>query len=380
MKICFVSSMHRADDKRVHDKEARALVSAGFEVAHVCPGSDRGLHSFVVDGVQVRQYASRSGILGRLRQLRQLYGLSAQEDADVYHCNEVDSWFVGAALKVLRGKRCIFDVHEHYPSTFAESRFPQWLRPAVAGAIKLIFAILLPFTDRIVLAKRSVEDDFRCRAHKKVLVRNYTPIDKLQVSSNRSPRSSDSPMTIVHLGLIGKARGWPEVLAALSMTDNRVRLQVIGAFNDASEDEFHATVRELGLAERVELLEWMSFDAAFGYLSKAHVGLIAFQPHIQNHVYAMPHKLFDYMAAGLSVLMPKQAIEVAPIVEQTGCGLLVDPSNPDDLARGMNELFLDPARAHDMGEKGRAAVRKSYNWEAEAKSLVQMYKGFEKEQ
>lgn len=377
MKVCFISSMHPANDKRVHDKEARSLRDAGFDVVHVCPGGEFGadVRSRITDGVRIRQYAAGGGLLGRVRQLRRLYRVAAQENADIYHCNEVDSWFVGAALKLLRKKRCVFDVHEHYPSTFAESRFPRWLQPAVVRIVELVFAALLPFTDRIVLAKSSVGNDFNCADEKKVLVRNFTPLSGLSVAGERPIRRTGMPMTIVHLGLFGKLRGWPEVLRALTMADEHVRLKVIGTINDGTSDEFSATAQGLGLQDRIELLDWMPFERAFGHLLEADVGLIAFQPHVQNHVYAMPHKLFDYMAAGMSVLMPKQAVEVAPIVESTGCGLLIDPSDPVDLARGINELFHHPKKAHEMGKRGQAAVRATYNWEAEAKKLVKMYKG-----
>ena len=369
--------MHPADDKRVHDKEARSLRAAGFEVVHLCPDPDapRPFRVSDVDGIRIMEYPSKAGIVARISQLRRLYRLAAELDADTYHCNEVDSWFVGVALKIFRRKKCVFDVHEHYPSTFAESRFPPWLRPLVSGLVRLFFVALLPFTDRIVLAKRSVGNDFPCSAGRKVLVRNYTPIANLTVMEDRAPRQPNSPLTIVHLGLFGKARGWPEVLKALTLVNERINLKVIGVINDGTADEFHSTVVDFGLRERVQLLDWMPFHLAFNHLLTADVGLIAFQPHVQNHVYAMPHKLFDYMAAGMSVLIPSHAVEVAPIVENAQCGLLIDPSDPRDLALKIDELFKDPTEAFNMGVRGRHAVTDRFNWESEAIKLIKMYEG-----
>ena len=371
MKVCFLSSMHSRDDKRVHVKEARSLVEAGFDIVHICPGPENVRRSS--DGVIIHEFSRKNGLRGRLGQLRRLYRLAANEDADAYHCNEVDSWGVGVALKILKKKRCIFDVHEHYPSTFAESRFPSWSQSIVAGFVRLVFRLLLPFTDRIVLAKRTVSNDFRCREEKKVLVQNFTPRESLTIAGQRTVREPGSPLTIVHLGLFSKVRGWPEVLDALAMTNDQVSLQVIGTINDGTYDEFQVRVGALGLQNRVQILDWMPFDEAFGYLLRADVGLIAFQPHIQNHVFAMPHKLFDYMAAGMAVLMPKQAVEVAPIVDEAQCGILIDPSDSHDIAAGINTLFNDPDAAHAMGLRGQEAVKNTYNWEAEARKLVEMY-------
>ncbi|PKQ12073.1 MAG: hypothetical protein CVT70_10445 [Alphaproteobacteria bacterium HGW-Alphaproteobacteria-1] len=371
MKICFLSSMHPANDKRVHDKEARSLVEGGFDVRHICPGPDNTRQT--VDGVQIQYYVSGNGLRGRIFQLHRLYRLAVAENADAYHCNEVDSWGVGVALKILNKKICVFDVHEHYPSTFAESRFPKWAQPAVAGLVRLVFRLFLPFTDRIVLAKRTVSDDFKCSDSKKVLVQNFTPMDGLSVAPDKSVRIATQRLTIVHLGLFSKVRGWPQVLEAMAKTDDRVHLKVIGAFNDGTLDEFQSTVSRLNLVNRIEVFEWMPFNEAFHHLTDADVGLIAFQPSIQNHVFAMPHKLFDYMAAGLSVLMPKQAIEVAPIVEETRCGLLIDPADPEDIARGIEVLLKDPVESNLMGRRGRTAVIDTYNWESEAMKLLRMY-------
>jgi len=375
MKICFVSSMHPENDKRVHDKEARSLQKAGFDVVHICPGSKVGsAPPHTVDGVVVRQYVAGKGIRGRLLQLRRLYQLAKDEDADAYHCNEVDSWVVGVFLKIFCRKICVFDVHEHYPSTFAESRFNKRLQPIIEAVIRLLFKILLPFTDRVVLAKRTVSDDFTCSDKKKVLVQNFTPIGSLAVAGDRSPREPGSPMTVVHLGLFSKIRGWPEVLNALSQTDERVNLKIIGEINDGSLSEFYQRVTDLGLQGRVEVLEWMPFECAFSHLLQADVGLIAFQPHIKNHIFAMPHKLFDYMAAGMAVLIPKQAIEVAPIVENSKCGILIDPSESDDISQAIMTVFNDPELSHLMGCRGQQAVTEVYNWEAEAEKLINMYR------
>lgn len=372
VKICFVSSMHPARDKRVFDKEAVSLARAGYVVVHVCPGSPD--EDGVEEGVTIRTYPRRKGLLGRVFQLRQLYRLARFEDADVYHCNEVDSWFVGVVLKLSVGSRCVFDVHEHYPSTFAESRFPRWLQPLVAFMVRLAFRILTPFTDRLVLAKQTVSSDFACPAEKKVLVRNFVPLASLRFPQRLAKDVGGAPRTLVHFGLISRTRGWPQILEALALMRNKhLRLEVIGQFNDGSEGDFRARVQALGLAERVEVHPWMKFEQAFARLIAADIGIIAFQPGILNHVYAMPHKMFDYMAAGLAVVLPRFAVEVAPMVEESGCGVLIDPADVHDIATKLDDLLDQPVAMREMGRLGREAVRMRYNWDDEVTRLLGMY-------
>ena len=209
MHIAFLSSKHPPYDKRVFDKEALSLRRAGFEVTHIAPGEGK---STTRDGVKIVLFSPPERLVDRIRQMPRLFRLASNVDADCYHCNEVDSWFVGVLLKIVRRKKCIFDVHEHYPSTFAEGRFPLWLRPVVANVVRLVYLILLPFTDRIVLAKCTVAGDFWFSDRKLVLVRNYSPVSALDnydigsLDDNRQIGDT-RPLRLVHLGLISRLRG-----------------------------------------------------------------------------------------------------------------------------------------------------------------------------
>lgn len=373
MKICFLSSMHPPFDKRVFEKEAISLAEAGFQVVHLAPGNELDV---VQKGVRVITYSHKSGIIGRLLQLRNLYRLAASIDADCYHCNEVDSWFIGVLLKLTKRKKVVFDVHEHYPSTFAESRFPSWMRSIIELTVQLTFKILIPFTDHIVLAKQSIAKDFDSGKHKLIVVRNFTP---LKYSHVNIPTSSDDQMiTVVHLGLFNKNRGWPQLLDAMVQTNCRnLSVHIIGTFNDGTEAEFQAKVDELKLNKRIFTTSWLPFEEAYQELLNANVGLILFQPGIQNHVYAFPHKMFDYMMAGLPIIVPFFAEEIAPIVIETDCGILVDSSDPVDIAQALDYLANNPDERRRFGKNGRHAVLEKYNWDIEVEKLISMYSKLE---
>ena len=374
LKICFISSMHFANDKRVHDKECKILKEEGFKVTHICRGENSNISKkeYFIDGIKVLHFIHKRGLVGRISNLKYIFTLALNQNADVYHCNEVDSWFIGILLKLFFRKKCIFDVHEHYPSVFAQTHFPFLLQPIISILVHIVFFIFVPFTDRIILAKKTVSKDFYCKANKKVLVRNFAPLS-YHSEFNKECRMPNSSFTIVHLGLFSKVRGWPQVLQALSLTNNNVNLKIIGQLNDNSDTEFWDTVKRYQLNDRISFFSWMPYKEAFMHLQSADAGLISFQPHIRNHIFAMPHKLFDYMAAGLSVIIPKQAVEVAPIVNEERCGLLVDPSKPAEIADSIKFLFNNPEESNLMGKRGHGAVVNKYNWESESKKLISVY-------
>lgn len=375
--ICFLSAAHEARDKRVFEKEAVSLAQAGFAVVHLAPGDGERVQE---RGVEIVTYSRGKGLWGRLMQLPRLYRLAARIDADCYHCNEVDSWLVGVLLKLARRKKVVFDVHEHYPDNFAESRFPRWLQPLAAGVVRLLFRLLSPFTDRMVLAKQSVAVDFHGAERKQVLVQNFAPLverrDRPVAETGREKGSCGGTITAIHLGLISRLRGWPRLLDALAQAESeKLHLKIVGTFNDGSEDAFRQRVSQCGLEGRVCIEEWMPFEQMYQRILSSHIGLVLFQPGIQNHVHALPHKMFDYMLAGLPVVAPAFAVEVASIIKEADCGVLVDPSDASEIAQAFDYLVSDAQERQRLGENGRRAVVEKYNWEGEVRKLVAMYRG-----
>ena len=109
------------------------------------------------------------------------------------------------------------------------------------------------------------------------------------------------------------------------------------------------------------------------YLLCADMGLILYQPGIQNHVFAFPIKMYDYMLAGLPLIGPEFAVEVEPVVREEKCGMLLNTSQPQEIALALDWMCANPERAREMGNRGRQAVLGKYNWESEADKLLQCY-------
>jgi glycosyltransferase involved in cell wall biosynthesis len=85
-----------------------------------------------------------------------------------------------------------------------------------------------------------------------------------------------------------------------------------------------------------------------------------------------PIKLFEYMAAGVPVISSDFPLW-REIVGKVGCGLLVDPMNDQSIARAISWIIDNPDEAQEMGEKGRRAVAKYFNWDAEVENLLELY-------
>ena len=97
------------------------------------------------------------------------------------------------------------------------------------------------------------------------------------------------------------------------------------------------------------------------------MGIITYLPY-PNNTSCLPNKLFDYMLMGLPVVASDFPL-YREVVEPNHCGLTVDPTRPEEIARAMEYLIEHPHEARQMGENGRRAVLEKYNWEKESRKL-----------
>jgi glycosyltransferase involved in cell wall biosynthesis len=53
--------------------------------------------------------------------------------------------------------------------------------------------------------------------------------------------------------------------------------------------------------------------------------------------------------------------------------VIVDETNPKDICEGVGRLISDPALIRTIAENGLRLAREEFNWEAQAKKLLEMY-------
>jgi glycosyltransferase involved in cell wall biosynthesis len=310
--------------------------------------------------------------LAALRLIR----LAAHARADVYLAPEPESWAAALATKFLVGGKVVLDMHEHIPSEFAKF-FPAFMHKFMQSATIQAMRLLARFTDLIILTRESFEEPWKGLSVPRVTVINTNRLQSAcpEVPESIKARFSGCPV-IIHQGIFGDTRGSFQLLDALKLLVSEfpnLRCIVLGKYIYGSFDAYRARVHEMGLDDNIVFIPPVPFDEVPAYISVAQVGLILFQPGPINHTLAMPHKLFDYMRESRPVVVPDFAVEVARIVREADCGLLVDVTRPEAIAGAVAELLKDPQEAARLGRNGRRLVEEKYNWQREEKTLLDAF-------
>jgi glycosyltransferase involved in cell wall biosynthesis len=157
--------------------------------------------------------------------------------------------------------------------------------------------------------------------------------------------------------------------AILEIPDAALVLMGFGA----EAERLRARAGQPPYAGRVHLLEPVRPAELPYWTASADVMLMAIQPSSENHAHTTPQKLFEAMGVGVPVVA-SDLPGMRAIVEETGCGVLCDPTDPQAIARAIRSLLdlgADGLRA--VGDRGLAAAHGRYDWEHQFEVLVGVY-------
>lgn len=361
--VAHLTTVHRWDDVRIFVKEARSAAAAGYRTVLLAPNAPTGVHDDV-QMVSLPSYGSRAG--------RILCGVPAAAwrvlclRPRLVHIHDPELFALTPLFRVA-GIQVIVDLHEYLPTQIDVKHWiPSSFRRPVAIAAKLFLKLVEYSASTIVAATETIAGHFG--SSRVVLLRNYPLLAEFSAEA-RPSESEGARFRVVYAGGISRARGAATMVQAIGeVTDDRIRLALAGRWIFPAE---RAAISELSGWARVDELGWIDRSAIRRLYHGAIAGVFVSEPnrHTQD---SLPIKLFEYMAAGLPVVVADFPIW-RKIVDDAGCGRVVPADAPAALAGAIDEFAADPDLGRRLGEAGRAAVLARYNWESERSRLLTAY-------
>jgi glycosyltransferase involved in cell wall biosynthesis len=86
----------------------------------------------------------------------------------------------------------------------------------------------------------------------------------------------------------------------------------------------------------------------------------------------LPNVLMEAQSQGIACVATTVSA-IPELIRHAVTGMLVAPESPDQLARALEALIVDPARRHALGEAGRARVAAEFALEANLDRLAQKF-------
>jgi glycosyltransferase involved in cell wall biosynthesis len=196
--------------------------------------------------------------------------------------------------------------------------------------------------------------------------------------SNVSTPPSDKPLTIGYFARICPEKGLHILADAVhdlkQMPDAPpFRLRVSGWLGDNHRrflDDIRQRFHLNGFADSFEHVECPDHLSKVGFLQSLDVLSVP-------TVYREPKGLYvlEALANGVPVVQPRHG-SFPELIEKTGGGLLVNPEDPEDLARGLKQLLTSPLLRSEMGQKGKDAVHRLFTAAMMAQQTIEVYRKY----
>jgi len=362
-----MTSVHPVTDIRIFAKQCQSLAEAGYAVSLIVPKAKCEKK----DRVKIIGISSpKRGRLFRMTvTVWKVFQAALKENAHAYHFHDPELIPVGLLLRIL-GKKVIYDVHEDYPLDI-QSRYwlPLWMRIPVSCLLKQFENFSARFFNYIVSATPAIAERFELINTNTVIVHNFSKFDELASTEKKIPwrKRLDA---VIYIGGIDVSLGIKEMVEAIDLVQKKLFAQLILA-GEFSPKSLKKEIQNLPGWKNVEYRGFLSRNKLADLLNQIKAGLVLRHP-VPHYLASYPTKLFEYMSAGIPVIAADFPMW-RKIVVNAGCGLLVDPLDPQAIADSIVYILEHPEEAEEMGKNGRKAVEEKYNWSREEKKLLGLY-------
>jgi glycosyltransferase involved in cell wall biosynthesis len=373
-------------DRRVW-LECRALVSAGYRVAVVCPKGDGDPAYEVLDTVELYKYRPYAPGGSKLSFMAE-YGYSFLATAwltlkarrrgrfaIMQACNPPDIfWPIALALRLVDRTKFVFDHHDLCPELF-ESRFPNGPRLVYRG-LRLLERRTHLTANHVI----STNDSYRQIAIERsgrrpqdvTVVRTGPDPAKLRRGVPDEDLRRGRAHLAAYIGVMGPQDGVDIVVRAAAVVVHEMGRDDIAFTLIGSGDCFEELVAlrdELKLGGHVEFTGRAPDDLVGKILSTADVGLSPDPKNPLNDVSTM-NKTMEYMAFELPVV----AFDLKETrVSAADAAIYVKPNDITEYAKAIVDLIDDEAARNRLGRSGRARVEQVLAWSHQERAYLRVY-------
>jgi glycosyltransferase involved in cell wall biosynthesis len=265
------------------------------------------------------------------------------------------------------GAKLFYDSREIYTGMTGANHRP-WLRKT----IRFVEGILIRRTS--VVFTTGPEDASHLTAlypiRRIAVLRNLPRIQHASrpVSFASCFNNSGVKKILLYQGILIRGRGIPACLKVLK-TYSEGGLVLLGG--GEHESEFREMANALGITDRVFFAGKVDQTKLLQYTAGADVGLALIDSISSNNMFALPNKLFEYIMAGLPVIV-SDLPQMRTIVQKYKVGAVVPENDADAIVRVLRDWDKHPTTVKKLRSNCRKASAE-LNWETEFESIYPLF-------
>ncbi len=282
--------------------------------------------------------------------------------ADVLWSNDLDTLWANYIISKWKKKKLVFDSHEYF------TEVPELInRPKVQRFWKRIERNILPKLKNVLTVSSSIADLYKKEYNIDVKLLRNVPLLNQKLVKVENIQVEDKKI-LIYQGAINVNRGIEYMVEAMKYIDNAI-LYILGK-GDISE-QIKNLIIELNLTQKVKMLGEVQLEQLRGYTNQADLGLSLEEDRGLNYRFSLPNKLFDYIHAGLPVLVANLP-EMENLVNQHQLGETIERHEAKHIAEKISAMLKNQEQINNWKINAKKAALK-LNWENEENVIVNLF-------
>jgi glycosyltransferase involved in cell wall biosynthesis len=288
---------------------------------------------------------------------------------DVVHAHDAAMLLPGLVGARLTGARLIYDSHELATSVPYRDRAWAWFVASIERLAIRRAATVITVSDGIadeLVARYGLQS-------RPVVLRNVSALDEGPVGGGglrEHLKDGATASIVLHQGAPAVDRGCEALVSALCHLPADVHVVFLGSGEPAFSAGLLDLAQRLGVEDRVRLIDSVGLGELLAWTREADVGVALLEDTCLNHRLALPNKLFEYIAAGVPVVV-SDLPELRRIVNHYNIGWTATPGDPHAIAEAISRA-LDARRDPRLQER-LAQAASELCWSEESRRLTEVY-------
>lgn len=282
---------------------------------------------------------------------------------EVLVANDLDSLLANFLVSRIRRKPLIYDSHEYF------TEVPELLgRPVVRAIWKWLERMMVPKVSAAYTVSESIAEVYRELYKVDFKVVRNLPVCAKHEKTLHQEKEHGKPKIILYQGAMNLGRGIESAIRAMQFLDG-AELWLAGDGDIISR--LQEMVYELDLDKKVKFIGRLPLHDLHEVTCQADLGISLEEDLGLNYRFALPNKLFDYIQAGVPVLVSNLP-EMKRIVEQYKIGMIAESHQRKELAELMKIALFDQEKRL-IWMKNMPLAAAELCWENEEKTLRDIY-------
>ncbi len=284
--------------------------------------------------------------------------------SDVLVANDLDTLPACFLASRIRRITLVYDSHEYF------TEVPELVGRRFTRSIwKAMEKRMLPRIRFATTVSGSVADAYREQYGIRMEVVRNLPICEKMPPARPDLRRCGPKRIIIYQGVLNVGRGLENMIRAMQYLEDFL-FEVYGDGDIAGE--LKRLRQDLKLEDRVRFGGRLPFEELKDITRQASLGISLEQDRGLNYRFALPNKLFDYIQAGVPVLV-SDLPEMRKVVEDYDIGQILKDPDPEKLAEQVREMM----NAHELRRKWKKNLRRAAQelcWETEEDKLLGIFR------